>query len=477
MKTKIIFLFIALTFLQNSFGQFKKYHKKQIIEDLEYLYPTLEAAHNNLYANTDKDIYQDAYDSILNAIPRSMSVLETYLLFQSFVAHSGQSHCNVQLPFDALKLKIILGRFFPLDVIIKDDKVFIKNNYSKNIEIKTGDELVSIDKTPIINIINELNNYISGETNYYKKSYIEKTSLPLMLWLTLKHKHSYSVEINDKKGITQNLEINAIRGIKYFNRRQQSDPFKRKLNFFDSIAYLTPGSFYNPSKELLSKSTFDTRSYLQFLENSFTKIKNRKSENLIIDLRNNEGGMSLFSMPLVSYFADTSFMSNMNVTYKTSQITKNGLQVLPDSILSGDDILLKNNLMSHQNGELFDMTSKEQYHPVDDSIQFKGNVYVLINKYTNSEAIVISSLIQDYKFAVLVGEITPNTATQYASIQQFELPNTKLKVAYPRAYLERKKGEASLLGVLPDYLVTQNSFTDKDEILDFTLNLIRNGDK
>jgi C-terminal processing protease CtpA/Prc len=326
--------------------------------------------------------------------------------------------------------------------------------------------LVSIDKTPIWNIINELFNYISGETNYYKNSYIEKTSLPLMLWLTHKHKHSYKIETNDKNGITHNLEIKTIRGIKYFNGRQQSDPFTRKLHFFDSIAYLTPGSFYNTSEELLSKSTFDTRSYLQFLENSFTEIKNRKSENLIIDLRNNEGGMSLFSMPLVTYFADTLFMSNMNVTYKTSQITKKGLQVLPDSILSGDDILLKNNLLSHQNGELFDMTSKELYCPVNDSIRFKGNVYILINRFTNSEAIVISSLIQDYEFALLVGEITPNTATQYASIQQFELPNTKLKISYPRAYLERKKGETSLIGVMPDYIVTPHLSADKDKILD-----------
>jgi hypothetical protein len=92
MKLKTVFFIVILPIVQSSFGQFRNYSRKEIIEDLEYLYPTLEAAHINLYANTGKEIYQDAYDSIMNAVPRTMSVLETYLLFQSFVALSGQSH-------------------------------------------------------------------------------------------------------------------------------------------------------------------------------------------------------------------------------------------------------------------------------------------------------------------------------------------------------------------------------------------------
>ena len=63
--------------------------------------------------------------------------------------------------------------------------------------------------------------------------------------------------------------------------------------------------------------------------------------------------MSVFSMPLVSYFADSTFKSNLNVTYKTSQTTKNGLKVLPDSILSGDDLLLKNKVLSHKKWRVF----------------------------------------------------------------------------------------------------------------------------
>jgi len=54
----------------------------------------------------------------------------------------------------------------------------------------------------------------------------------------------------------------------------------------------------------------------------------------------------------------------------------------------------------------------------------------------------------------------------------FKLPNTKSTVQYPKGFAVRPSGDASLRGVVPDHIVYDNEFIDKDEILEYTIKLI-----
>jgi hypothetical protein len=79
-------------------------------------------------------------------------------------------------------------------------------------------------------------------------------------------------------------------------------------------------------------------------------------------------------------------------------------------------------------------------------------------------------MIQQYRFGKLVGERTPPLVS--ANARQFKLPNTQLTVYYSEAYY----GDTSMSnGVAPDYMVSDDPLTDKDEILDYTLTLIHEG--
>ena len=218
----------------------------------------------------------------------------------------------------------------------------------------------------------------------------------------------------------------------------------------------------------------DNTGYLHFLDSCFTEIHRKKSKYLIVDLRNNSGGVNSFSMPLISYFAAKSFSSNIKVKYKTSEVTKKGLKNLNDSLMSAEDIELKNELLSHKDGSNFQVKSNESYLPENDSVRFEGKIFILVNRFTYSQAIVAASLVQDYKFGTIVGEPTPYAATMYASTQSFELPNTKIKVTYPRAFLERKNKNASSKSLIPDFQIEDNPLTEKDEILDYTIKLVDN---
>jgi C-terminal processing protease CtpA/Prc len=105
-------------------------------------------------------------------------------------------------------------------------------------------------------------------------------------------------------------------------------------------------------------------------------------------------------------------------------------------------------------------------------LKFKGRVYVLINRFSGSQAIEVPAMIQYYGFGKLIGERT--SPMMSANGRQFKLPNTQLTVTFPEAYY----GDTLMSkGVIPDYLINDDLLTEKDEILDFTLNLIKKENK
>jgi hypothetical protein len=62
---------------------------------------------------------------------------------------------------------------------------------------------------------------------------------------------------------------------------------------------------------------------------------------------------------------------------------------------------------------------------------------------------------------------------KYGATHQFELPNTKIAVEYPKAFIVRPNGDTRFEGVSPDIFVENNILTVNDEVLEFTLDLIK----
>ena len=92
---------------------------------------------------------------------------------------------------------------------------------------------------------------------------------------------------------------------------------------------------------------------------------------------------------------------------------------------------------------------------------------------TVSQPYIVAAMIQDYKFGVVVGEPTADVPSTYGAAHQFNLPNTKLAVLYPKALILRPSGELASSGVQPDHEVIDDVFTAQDEILEKALQLAR----
>jgi C-terminal processing protease CtpA/Prc len=476
MKTRTMLLFIVLS-LQCLAQNQMKFSSQEVKEDLKFLYETLDKSHYNLYTNTKKEIFDKEFERIMNSIEDSLLLIEMNRLFQPFTALSKLGHCSIQLPINSYGAYLQNGgTLFPLNLYFKEDKVFILDSHSAESSISKGDEIISINEKPIEEVINGLYKYISGENVYSKNVQIELLSFPRILWVVNGENKNYSLVVKKHNDKQIDINIKSIPCTKFEEKMAQKKPAtnpSRDFAFIGDIAYLRPGQFYNPSKNgnaKISGETIDNKKFTTFLDSCFTLIHNKNTQNLIIDLRGNPGGAATFSNPMIAYFATEPFIGGSRMFIRTSKINKKFWEGVTDTSRFLKDI--KKEILSRENGNRFEIPLTEyKFQPRKDSLKFKGNVYVLINRFSFSEAIVISAMIQDYGFGRLIGEQT--TPVMYGNARQFKLPNTQMTVTFPASYFIRVNGDTSLKGIIPDYLISDDPLTEKDEILEYTLDLIK----
>ena len=99
--------------------------------------------------------------------------------------------------------------------------------------------------------------------------------------------------------------------------------------------------------------------------------------------------------------------------------------------------------------------------------RFERPVYILINRYSYSNATTVAALAQDYGFAVIAGETTADMATTYAAMEHFSLPHSGLAVGYPKAHIIRPNGHSAPHPVTPDIEIEFPVFPgSEDEVLE-----------
>jgi len=476
MKKLVNILVIILSISASSFGQSqKKYSAQDVKNDLEYLKDAMETSNYNFYALTSKVIMDSLYADIMHSIEDSLSGLQAFRLFQPYVALAGMSHCFMDYPWgeyfaDHNQQEIGV---FPLRLFFNNGKVLIRANFSQNTKIEKNDEILMVNGKPISNLLDEMHRYISGPTKYFKNSQIEQREFARFFWFFFDSQESFVLKIRKKDGKELDVVVQSIKGKEFEEKMKTEESLlltKRKFNVINDIAYMRPGHFLNdipfdPSNPAL----FDNTEFCQFIDSAFNYFNEVNTKSLIIDLRYNPGGDNSFSDYMISYFAHKPFSFASKFSIKTSQITKDHWREL--DVPEHQEV--KEKILTLENGTYFDAPLTE-INPHPDSICFKGKVYVLINRYSYSNTSSVAAIIQDYNFGKIVGEETAEVVSSYGAVHTFKLPNTKWNIVYPKALGVRPNGDTSQRGVIPDYPFDEDIYTDKDEVLEYTLELINN---
>ncbi|WP_224484731.1 S41 family peptidase [Robertkochia aurantiaca] len=449
-------LLISLFYVSEVSAQ-TSFSKAEILEDMAFLRSSLTDAHYNLYAYTSKEDFNNNYERLKATVVKdSFDLLEATSLFQHIISKVNNGHTEIGFPGTSYIAYVRNGgTVFPLEIAFEKGTPLIRKNWSANDSITPGDEIVSINGMTMNEVVSRIYPLVSAERPYFKNAKIEAFSFPRYYWQVFGRVDNFDVAIRQGERI-ERFQIEAIDALEgYEMKREEVLNAKMTLRFFEDTAYLNPGNFSG-----------DEQKYQAFIDSSFAVIRERKSKDLIIDFRNNQGGDDSFSNYLISYFADRPFTWNSRFTLKTSQFLKDHVIKEKDTT----DAYWKEAL-NRKNGEIYEYAF-EPYQPQPEHKRFKGRVYVLVNRQSHSQSAVAAAQIQDYGFATIAGEETGDFPSLYASIYHYSLPNTGIRVSVSKGYIIRVNGSTAEEGVIPEIYIKDFLLDEEDEILSELLKMI-----
>jgi C-terminal processing protease CtpA/Prc len=216
------------------------------------------------------------------------------------------------------------------------------------------------------------------------------------------------------------------------------------------VAYLRTGPFYNEAAKT-SADEWDVAGFRAFIDKAFRDFNAKGARSLIVDLRDNPGGDSLFSDVMVSWFADRpyQFFSSFKIRVSPDTVAANRDRIAHDAVAAGP--------ISQRFAELYasvpaGAVAEFRLPPSQPNRaeKFSGRVFALINRRTYSNAVAVAATIQDYRFGKVLGEPTSDMASAFGAMEHFTLPRTGIVVGYPKAHIIRPSGDARLRGVVPD---------------------------
>lgn len=448
----LVTIFSCKNRIEINFKAQNQFSQADVLSDLEYLKTSLEDTHINLYAYTNKTEFEDNYNKVKKEVKKdSFSVLAATKIFQKVVSKANNGHTRIPFPVQSyVTYAQSGGTIFPLEVAIENGKVIVRKNWSENSNIKVGDELKSINDLSIDEVLQKIYPQISAERLYFKNAQLENLTLPRFYWLIFGEQKAFDLDIISNN-IKTSYNLLPIKVIEEYEIKRD-DILKHNMLFkllSKEIAYIKPGDFGG-----------DIDKYKQFIDSSFVEIKDKKIENLIIDLRNHSGGDDAFGDYLVSYIANKPFKWSSKFQLKTSKHLKENTRKYRDTTQR-----YWKSILEHKDGEVYDYDFGF-YEPQPLTKRFQGKVYVLVNRQSYSQSTVTAAQIQDYNFGTIVGEETGEYSNLYASIYSYQLPKTGVVVEVSKGKINRINGINNNKGLVPDIILKDHLLDEKDEILD-----------
>jgi hypothetical protein len=411
MRESMSLTFSNSSIQNNTFLYSKMLTVKQAHEDIEFLYYALADAHPNInFIRNKRQMSNFMENDIYPFLSRVNSAGDVQKLASKVIAFIGGDHMSISPLGNVL--------FYPPFIIAKKrNKYFISNSINSGLHI--GDEVLNINNIDISHIWKNLTKYAPTpygrvvntviEDNFqkfYSMDYLSENIL-----VVIKRE-------NSKHIITVHSGAQEI-------KRDAPDLFI--LDQKNMFPVLTLGTINNATPE----------NFAPIME-SLTKAK-----KLILDLRNNEGGLNRNANYLYKLLSDnpikTELYSKRMGFIKLSRHASLFHHWMPwfvrkfASIKSPIDKLVLN-YPNNTAGKLIEDLRPQ--NPLVPSKQLKfDQLYILTNERTASAAAIVAGALQKYADAIVVGEETYGNATQiFGTRIEIELPNSKLRISFGSQY-------------------------------------------
>lgn len=463
----------------------KLYAPKGLQEDYSIFRKALETTYPSLYRFADSLIITKYLDDQFKLLDRPMTELEFYKIIALACARTNDEHVIPTPSKDYYRYLQNQNHYFPFSLKVLDRRFYVLKSFKHQTNIPIGAEILSINGRNVEEILTILLPTIpsDGYIQTFNIRHIEDYSMTqnenlfdLNYPIFIEKADSFQMEFiqpannSEKKTITvAGLHFKDYKEF-YKERREYKAPLEFKY-IKDDIAYLRIYSFLKWHRDEFKQD------FYTLYDSIFKELNKKRTKNLILDLRNNEGGDGT-GEKLLTYL--------LTKPYKHYDFTEEkftGYPPVVDYLENGKDLFFIDSIVYRTNSGMYRL-KKEYFNYIPllseqrpNKNNYAGEIYVLINGASGSMASVVSSFLRANDRAIFIGEesggtMEGNTSDAYAKLI---LPNTKIRIEIPLTkkvhHVKFTKGR----GVFPNYYVTpkiEDIVKGTDTELNFTLHLI-----
>lgn len=447
--------------------------------DFDDLYAQLQDSHYDLFARRPKQEYDALFRQIRAGFEMPLAPLEVWKRYQRFVAYGNVAHARIDPMIESWEtFRKADGKAFPLFLRVADGKAYVADDYSGLSTIAQGDEVVSIDGMPALHWLEQARAFVSADNDYMAWAQLE-SQLPMFAWLARGEAQSFALVLGRADGTRTGVTLPALSrpGFEAAEAKRPKhfvlDWTAREARMLEGgLAYLRPGPFYDSRPD--AADPWDTTVFKSFIDDAFGRFIAQRADRLLIDLRDNPGGDNSFSDLMIAWYAEKPFRfsEEFDIRISAAAIESNRKR------LQGKDG--ETNSTSLRLAAAYDgkpMGSRVSF-PIPlvvprEGARFAGPVYLLVNRHSYSNTVLVAAIAQDYGFGTVLGEETADLASTYGALEKFTLPRTGIEVSFPKARILRPNGDAQARGVIPDIaIMTPLADDGQDRVLQQAIKII-----
>ncbi len=440
-----------------------KFTVDELVSDYTYFRALLEKAHPSLYRYTTKDSMDHYFVEALSKLDHPMNQIQFWQILQGDLIDKIKCGHTVINPSQSYSDKYgrIEHPLLPFFIYIKDDRIFVKEYLGKkDSTINLDDEVLAINNETAQQLLQELRPLVSGDgySNAFKNFQLETGRFNAFYWRLHSTENSFTILFRSPDGTTtkkviQPLIVN-VKGDSSYHQNSDGQDAKGIMPPNDSLHTVSYPSDI-PQTAWVKIKSFMYSDALDFDTRLFKELEKNNIQNLVIDLRNNTGGMNSGPLDLLKYLLPKNFyyIKEQYTVVDTSEFkalcyVKSSSSVDPMTILP---------MIQHQVYTL-NYPAVGLQNPYKRT--FKGKVYVLINDGTFSAGSLFATALKEQSDCKLYGQETGGNrgGCDAGTLRYIIMPRTFLRLYIPFYWVSSASTAANTVGGLkPDVEVPVSS--------------------
>ncbi len=422
-----------------------------MIEDIQFLHQRIQEIHPNPYIYVSKDAYDNALKLTLSMVSKELTPYQFSLCVAQFLHGIQDSHTNIN-PRDLVFLKHSKSYLFPFSVRRIDDKFYLQKSVQN--EIPLGVEILSLNHLHVDSIfkVAQQFSFMEGESIEARNEVASK--MMGMIFNLMNNKYDVECKYKTLQGDTVKKTLKPIT-VKAFKKLKNWYAEEKMYHFFDT-----------QNRGILVVPTFEPRSlkvYKRELDAFFANVRANNCKEVIIDLRDNRGGLIRAQEYLISFFNTAQKNHPINYLYKRSkfdrfsllpfyqkkQFVRRAKRVYPKGIISQEYDFYKKEF-GELDTILYDYIPRNRLE-----YSYNGNTTLIINGLSMSASAMFAAWFKENEKGKIIG--TPcmgtmsgtfgNSATIYLKNTGFPVMISSLK------FTPQSQSEIQKTGILPDVLI------------------------